>query len=107
MLALVQPSWHFHTGLEKTGEVPHPHNSQSGQSITAVGHITGFLQVHETSSVHCGSGIILFIHKQWKLNKITVYTHTHTEATGKDTKLLPYISLGIEGGGGGDLFPIM
>ena len=78
MLAVVQPSWHFHTGLEKTGEVPYPHNSQSGQSITAVGHITGFLQVHETSSVHCESGIILFIHKQWKLNKITVYTHTHT-----------------------------
>lgn len=92
MLAVVQPSWHFHTGLEKTGEVPHPHNSQSGQSITAVGHITGFLQVHETSSVHCDSGIILFIHKQRKLNKITVYTHTNRGHWERDQIVTMYFS---------------
>ena len=71
MLAVVQPNWHFHTGLEKTGEgkEPHPHNSQRGHRITAAGHITGFLQVHETSSVHCESEIILFIQQQWNLNK--------------------------------------
>ena len=102
MLAVVQPNWHFHTGLEKTGEgkEPHPHNSQRGHSITAVGRITGFLQVHETSSVHCESEIILFIQQQWNLNKNNcththTHTHTHTEAIGKDTKLLPCTSLGI------------
>ena len=88
VLAVVQPNWHFHTGLEKTGEgkEPHPHNSQRGHRITAAGHITGFLQVHETSSVHCESEIILFIQQQWNLNKNNcTHTHTHTEATGKDT----------------------
>lgn len=32
VLAVLQPNWHFHTGLEKTGEgkEPHPHNSQRG-----------------------------------------------------------------------------
>lgn len=93
-LAVVQPNRHFHTGLEKTGagKEPHPHSSQRGHSITAVGRTTGFLQVHETSSVHCESEIILFIQQQWNLNKNNC---THTRATGKHTKSLPCTSLGI------------
>ena len=114
MLAVVQPNWHFHTGLEKTGEgkEPHPHNSQRGHSITAVGRITGFLQVHETSSVHCESEIILFIQQQWNLNKNNcthTHTHTHTHAHGGHWERYQIVTMYFSRnwGGGGDLFHII